>query len=174
MKRLMMTVLTGVCIAAAPVVVPAHPAQAVGLEFQCVGEATLHFSPGLTYTPKPVEVIYSSELTCPLAPLRVSSGRGQSLFTMPNASCMNLAAEPTTASLSWLPRATSSTIDYTTITINLFAPGQVTQTGVVTAGMAAGAQATSAIALSEVDLGKCDTAAGITYLTGLEELTIFS
>jgi hypothetical protein len=181
MKRLLMTTLVGVCIAAVPVValpaLPAHakalPVHAKGVDFVCTGTAEFFFSPGLTNTPQTVEVIYSSILTCPLAPLRVSQGRASAIFTIPEASCPALATVPTTVKYAWYPLASSSTVDYFT-SFNLPDPAVVVQTGTVTAGMAAGDRAVSTIKLLSVNLGACDTPTGLTYLSGPEELTFVS
>lgn len=175
MKRLLITALLGIFIAAVPVVVlPAQPAHAVGVRFLCNGSSDLRFSPGLTNAPQTVEVLYNSSVNCLVNPLRMTSGRGTSLFTITGATCTNVVTVPNTVNYTWSPAATSSTVNYTSVSVNLQTAGALVQTGTATAGVGSGDRVTSGIALVNLNLAACNTAAGLDFISGPEELTFIT
>lgn len=175
MKRLLTAALVVVCAAIVPLVVlPARSAQAAGVDLLCTGSADLDFFPGLTNSPQTVFVSYTSTLSCPIAPVRISGGSGFGSFTMSGATCTDLTTAAHTATYNWRPRAVSSTIDYSAISANLQVVSQLVQTGSVSAGMSAGDQAVSTITFLNLDLAACFTPTGLTSISGLEQLTLVS
>lgn len=176
MRRLLAKMLAAVVIVAAPlVVVPAPAAQAVGVDLACTGSADLRFTPGLTNTPKSVEVFYDSTVNCPVVhPRNVTRGLGTAIYTITGASCTSLTAATNTTTYNWSPRATTSRVSYTSTSVNLSVVSQIVQTGSVTQGLLAGDVATSTITFVNLNLAACGTSAGLTLVSGTEILSFVS
>jgi hypothetical protein len=172
-KRLW-TALIGVCIATASfAVIPAPSASAAAIDLECTGGADIRFSPGLTYTPQNVTVIYNTTVGCEIAPLRISDGLGFSTFTIPGATCTNLATVSSTANYNWSPKSTSSTVNYATSSLNIMTVGQLVQKGGVSAGELSGDQALDTITLQNINLTACSSSTGLTLVSGPEVLTFY-
>jgi hypothetical protein len=173
MKRLLMAALAACAAAVALVAVPT-PASAAAVHLQCAGSAELRFTPGLTYTPQTVQVLYWSDVYCPIAQAGPSLGTGFGTYTITNASCTNVALVDNTATYNWSPRGGSSDVDYSAVSLNLSAVSQLVQEGPVVSGTSAGHLALDTITLTNLNLAACGTATGLVTVSGPEALSFYS
>jgi hypothetical protein len=172
MKRRLITTLVSVCIAAVPVVVlPTHPAQAAGLRIQCTGSASIDFVPGLTNTPRTVDVFYNSTLSCPIAPLNISGGSGSGFFTVSGATCTNLTFSAHTVTYNWRPNLARSIVNFSTTSVNVAILATLLQTGSVSSGEGVGDQVADNVTLVNLNLTACNTSAGLQSMSGPEVLS---
>jgi hypothetical protein len=173
MKRLLMAALATCAAAVALVAVPT-PASAAAVHFQCAGTAELRFAPGLTNTPQTVQVLYSSDVFCPISPFGTSQGTGFGTYTITGASCTNVALVTNTETYNWSPRGGTSDVDYSAVSLNLSVVSQLVQEGTVVSGTAAGDQALETITLTNLNLAACGTATGLVTVSGPETLGFYS
>jgi hypothetical protein len=160
---------------AAPLAAASSAAAAV-TQVDCVGSATVQYSPGITNASQSVTVTNSTHYTCEQAlplPVTTYTGSTHSSHTT-EASCTDLLSAPSgtiTNVLIWDDGQTSTFV-YTATAVRADSTTTTTLTGLITAGRYSGSDAVLQAVFPNPSVLECGAPGGVTSLTGDVVLTI--
>ncbi|MFH8755934.1 hypothetical protein [Streptomyces atroolivaceus] len=162
------------CLVAFGLVVGAHPASAATTLVACAGTQTISYAPGLTNTPGTVTAQGTNNLGPCVAPNTNITAGTISFGATGTFSCQGLLSSTSEVNVVHWSDGSTSTLNVTRTVTKVNGQLVNTFTGVVTAGTFQGASVAWTIANLTLQLLACETANGLTSLTGVDVFTLVS